>query len=133
MRLRLARVPLVIAAAACAAALAAPVQAAPADDDDREARVTGACSRTSEIRLRVRADDRTLRVELRIDTRRRGAPWSVVLLHERRIAFRGVVRTTRSSGSARLRRTVRDLFGRDTLVVRASGPGRETCRVRATL
>lgn len=132
MRARLAPVLVAVVLAAGASALAAPAQAASADDD-REARVRGACSRTSEVRLRVRADDGTLRVELRIDTGRRGARWSVVLLHERRIAFRGVVRTTRSSGSLRLRRTVRDLFGRDTLVVRASGPGRETCRVSATL
>ena len=119
-----------IVALAFACALAVPLPAA-ADDDDREVR--GTCSRGSETRLRVREDDGSLRVELRIDTGRRGARWSVIVLHERRIAFRGVLRTTRSSGSLRLRRSVRDLYGRDTIVVRASGPRRETCRISATL
>lgn len=118
-----------ILALAFACALAVPLPAAA--DDDREVR--GICSHGSETRLRVREDDGSLRIELRIDTGRRGARWSVIVLHERRIAFRGVLRTTRSSGSLRLRRSVRDLYGRDTIVVRASGPRRETCRIRATV
>jgi hypothetical protein len=120
-----------IVALAFACALAVPLPAAADDDGDREVR--GTCSRGSEMRLRVREDDGSLRVELRIDTGRRGARWSVILLHERRIAFRGVLRTTRSSGSLRLRRSVRDLYGRDTILVRASGPRRETCRISATV
>lgn len=119
------------ALAVAVAALACPLgaSAAPTDDD---VRVRGTCSGRSTSSLRLRADDGRIRVELRIDTRRHNARWSVILLHERRTAYRGTLRTG-SSGSLRLRRTVRDLYGRDALVVRASGPRRETCRVSATI
>ena len=57
---------------------------------------------------------------------------AVVLLHERRIAFRGNLRT-RSNGSIELKRSVPDWFGVDDLVARASGPRGESCRVSARL
>ena len=118
----------VVLLAAVVAALAVPVAAA-ADDDVRR---TGSCSRSSTIELKLRADDGAIRVELRIETGRRGAKWGVILLHERRTAFRGVLRT-RSNGSLELRRNVPDWFGTDTVVVRATGPRTETCRVSAAL
>lgn len=125
---------LLAALVAATAALALPVVATSASaDDDREVRVRGVCSRGSESSLRVRGDDGSIRVELRIETRRRRAAWNVILIHERRIVFRGVVRTARRSGFLRLRRVLPDLFGRDAIVARASGPGRETCRVSAVL
>ena len=117
-----------VALAAVMAALTLPVAAA-ADDDVRR---TGSCTRSSEIELELRADDGAIRVELEIETGRRQAGWRVILLHERRTVFRGVIRT-RSNGSLELRRSVPDLFGADTVVVRASGPRAETCRVSAAL
>jgi hypothetical protein len=114
--------------AAVVAALALPTAAA-ADDDVRR---TGSCTRSSEIELELRANNGVIRVELEIETGRRGARWRVILLHERRTVFRGVVRT-RSNGSLELRRRVPDWFGTDTVVVRASGPRAETCRVSAAL
>ena len=117
-----------VALAAVVAALALPVAAA-ADDDVRR---TGSCTRSSEIELELRADDGAIRVELEIETGRRRARWRVILLHERRTVFRGFVRT-RSNGSLELRRSVPDWFGTDTVVVRASGPRAETCRVSAAL
>jgi hypothetical protein len=124
---------LAVAAAALVAVLALPLGAAADDGDDREVRVQGACTRGSETTLRARTDDGSIRVEVRIDTNRRGASWRVIFLHERRIAYRGTLRTSRSSGSVRLRRTVPDLYGRDSLVVRSSGPRGESCRVVAEL
>ncbi|HSI98268.1 MAG TPA: hypothetical protein VK926_07890 [Gaiellaceae bacterium] len=121
-----------VAIVACASivALALPVGAIAAGaNDDREARAQGFCSGTSRSSLRVRADDGSIRIELRVDTRRRGAVWNVVLLHERRIVFRGALRTSGSRGSLRLRRMVPDLFGQNTIVVRVTGPRREICRV----
>ena len=116
-----------VLAAVLAAALAAPAAA----QDSREVRVRTECSTGSETELRLRADDGELRVELRIESPG-GSRWSVILLHERRIAFRGSVRATRSS-RLRVRRTLRDLYGRDRVVVRASGPRSETCRISATI
>jgi hypothetical protein len=104
-----------------------------ADDEPRDdVRRDGTCSRSSDVELRLRDDDGRIRVELEIETGRRGAQWGVIVLHERRTAFRGAIRT-RSDGSLELRRSVPDWFGTDTVVVRASGPRAETCRVSATL
>lgn len=84
------------------------------------------------MRLRLRSDDDAVRVELEVETRQRGSTWAVILLHERRIAFRGNLRTD-GDGSIELRRTVPDWFGTDSFVVRATGPRSESCRVSASL
>ena len=118
--------------AALAVVLSLPVAASAGPVDDEDVRVRKACSRGSEATLRVRADDGVLRVELRVDPRRRGGRWSVVLLHERRIVYRGRLAPS-GGGSVRLRRNVPDLFGRDAVTARASGPLRETCRLTATI
>jgi hypothetical protein len=120
-----------VALAALCAALALPLVAA-ADDGPDDVRRSGACSRSSEIELRVRADDNVIKVELEIETSRRGSTWAAILLHERRIAFRGNLRT-RSNGSIELKRSVPDWFGVDSFVARASGPRGESCRVSAKL
>jgi hypothetical protein len=120
-----------LALAALCAALALPL-AATADDGPEDVRRSGDCSRSSEIGLRARSDDDVIEVELEIDTPRRGSTWAVILLHERRIAFRGNLRT-RSNGSIELKRSVPDWFGVDVLVARATGPSAESCRVSARL
>ena len=72
------------------AAMALPLPASGSAGDDRdEVRRTGTCTHTSEATLRLRAHDGTIRVELEIDGERPGSRWAVILLHERRIAFRG--------------------------------------------
>ena len=81
--------------------------------------------------IRLRPDDDAIRVELEIRTRRKGSAWNVILLHERRTAFRGVIRSR--GDTVRLRRTIANWFGRDSIVVRASGPRLETCRVSAAV
>ena len=116
-----------------AVALAAPAAALGSTADGDEVRVTGRCSGTSTAALRVREEEDELRVELRVDTHRPGATWRVILLHERRTAYRGVRRTSASSRSLRVRRTLADWYGPDTVVARATGPRGETCRVAATI
>jgi hypothetical protein len=130
--LRRTRKTLAVVAVTVVAVLALPFGAAADDGDDREIRVTRACSSGSETSLRARTDDGSIRVELRIEPDRRG-PWRVVFLHERRIAYRGTLRPSSSSGTVRLRRIVPDLFGRDSLVIRSSGPRGESCRIAAEL
>jgi hypothetical protein len=117
--------------AALCAALALPLSAR-ADSRPDDVRRTGVCSRSTEIQLRLRSDDDVIRVEIEIEADRRGAKWAVILLHERRIAFRGSPRTD-SDGSIELRRSVPDWLGTDSFVVRANGPGSESCRVSAEL
>ena len=118
-------------------ALALPLVArADEGDDDTEAdvRVEQSCPGGSTIRLRVRTrDGDELRVDLDVRTPRRGTLWSVVVIHERRIATRLRMRTGSSSGSFSLRRTVPDWPGRDTVGVRAIGPRGEVCRASATI
>ena len=120
-----------VALAALCAALVLPLVAA-ADDGPDDVRRSGACSRSSEIELRVRSDDNVIKVELKIETPRRGSTWAVILLHERRVAFRGNL-GTRSNGSIELKRSVPNWFGVDSFVARASGPRGESCRVSARL
>lgn len=106
---------------------------ASADDDDRDdVRVRGTCTASTEFRLRVRADDGRLRVEFELDNRAGAARWQIVVLHERRIAWRGT-RFTPRRGSARLRMSLADWFGTDTVSVRAVAPRGETCRAAVTV
>ncbi len=121
-----------LVAAAVLAALVLPLGAWADDDPGDDVRRSGTCTRSSDVEVRLRTDDGRIRVELEIETGRRAAAWSVIVLHERRTAFRGTLRTE-SNGSLELRRSVPDWYGRDTIVVRASGPRAETCRVSATL
>jgi len=111
--------------------LALPLSAG-ADDGPDDVRRTGTCSRSSELRLRLRSDDDVVRVEVEIETSRHGSRWAVILLHERRIAFRGNLRTD-DGRSIELRRSEPNWFGVDSFIVRATGPRGETCRVSAEL
>jgi hypothetical protein len=113
------------------ALLLALTLAAPALADD-DVRVEGSCGAGAECRLRLRADDGSIRVEFRVDSRRSGERWRVTLVHERRVVWRGRVRT-RSGGSFRIRRTVPDFDGADEVSVRAAGPGGNVCQAGATL
>ena len=109
--------------------LASPSSARADDDPSVDVRVERACTVVSTVRLRVRArDGDRLRIEIDVRTPRRGARWVVVLIHERRLVVRAPARTSLSSGSLSLRRTVADWPGRDTVIVRALGPRGEICR-----
>jgi hypothetical protein len=104
-----------------------------ADDGEPEVREVGTCTAWSRATIRLEADDGEIDVEFEIRTQSRTRAWRVVLLHERRVAFRGSVEPRSGGRSIRLRRAIPDWFGRDTIVVRATGPGVETCRATATL
>jgi hypothetical protein len=127
--MKLRRRLLLLAALAACASLGLPAVATA--DDDGEVRKVGTCTASSRMIIRLRPDDDAIRVELEIRTRREGSAWNVILLHERRTAFRGVIRSR--GDTVRLRRTIANWFGRDSIVVRASGPRLETCRVSAAV
>jgi len=97
-----------------------------------EARVEATCGRSAEAELRLKARDGTIEVELRIDGERRGERWRVVLVHERRVAWRGTART-RSSGDLRIRRSLPNYDGADQVGVLASGPRGVRCEASAVL
>jgi hypothetical protein len=126
--------PLVVLAVAALLVLAAPVTARADDGDEADVRVERSCTARSTVRLRVRTrDEDELRVDYAIRTARRGASWSVVVVHERRIAWRGPARTGSSSGDLSRRLTLPDWPGRNTVTVRALGPGGEVCRASVTI
>ena len=122
---------LVAALVTCLALLLPTVAAA--DDGDREVRRAGTCTASSRATIRLEADDGTIDVEFEVRTQSTTKQWRVVLLHERRVAFQGPVKPRSGGRSIRLRRTIPDWFGKDTIVVRATGPGIETCRATATI
>ncbi|MEY2517238.1 MAG: hypothetical protein QOJ89_4596 [bacterium] len=131
------RLPRSATLAAVLALLAAAAPAAARDGADGgggDVRVSGHCSRgaTSQLRVRER-DDGTIRVEFEVRRGRSGEAWRVVIVHERRVAARASVRTSGSSGSFRVRRSLTDLDGPDRVTARGSGPGGRTCEATATL
>jgi hypothetical protein len=127
----LARVLASLLLAACAAA---PALARDGSQDDgrREARVSGTCAKGAASKLRLRSRDGTIRVEFDLTRRRPSERWRLVLVHERRVAWRGSVRTS-SGGSLRMRRSLDDYGGADSVRVRASGPRGLSCEASATL
>lgn len=102
-------------------------------DYDDDVRVRGTCGSgaDSELRLRDRGD--SIRVRFDVDGRRARERWRVVLVHERRVAWRGSARTNTSSASFRIRRSVPDFDGADQVTARASGPGGNTCEATGVL
>jgi hypothetical protein len=121
MRLRLALI-----ASLISLTLAAPAPA-PAPALAHDVRVSGSCGRGATSRLRLTAHDGAIRVEFEVRGRRGGERWRVVLVHERRVRWRGRARTRSGSHSFRLRRSIPDFSGADQVTVRASGPHGNTC------
>jgi hypothetical protein len=120
--------------ALCAiAALLAAVPAAAKDGGGRDVRATASCGGGTTSSLRLRARDGAIAVEFEV-RRRRGVPqrWRVVLVQERRVAWRGTVRATRSR-AFRVRRSLGDLAGPDRVTARATGPGGASCEASATV
>lgn len=121
--------PLAVAAALVLALIPAPAAARGGGDD--EARVSGVCAGGASAELRLKGDDGAIEVELRVERRRRGERWRVVLVHERRVAWRGSART--SGSGFRIRRSLPDFDGADAVSVVASGPRGARCEASATL
>jgi hypothetical protein len=121
----------------CALALLVAAPLALADDGggdagNRDARVTGRCSAGASSELRLQSRDGSIRVDFEVKRRHKGESWRVVFVHERRVAWRGTVRTS-SSGAFRVRRSYDDYEGADNITARATGPRGLTCRASATL
>lgn len=140
-RIRRPRLPRVRHAVALLGVLGALVAAGPAfardgrdDGGDRvEVRATGTCDRGATIRLRLRARDGELRVNVEIDHARPRSRWRIAVVQERRVAWRGRARVAPGSRSTEIEPRLRDLPGADSVRARAWGPRGVTCAVAATL
>jgi hypothetical protein len=133
------RRPLALAAALLAAAV--PLARAdggpgPGGGGDRgertEARARGACPGGGRWDLRLRGEDGSIALDVRVAAGRRvrAGRWRVVVVHERRIAWRGA---PRESSMMRVRRALPDYDGPDALLVRATPPRGVACVATATL
>jgi hypothetical protein len=131
----MARLGIVLALLALLAALVADAAVARdgRDGERIEVRVAGTCSGGVTSKLRLRSDDDGIELEFEVDQDRAGAVWRVALVHERRVAWKGVLRTVRPSGSFDVERRLRDLPGADAVTARAWGPRGAVCRATATL
>jgi hypothetical protein len=97
--------------------------------DVRVAGVCGTGGAASNLRLR---SDGGIEVRFEVDHRRVGEIWRVVLVHERRVAWKGLARIG-PDGSFEVERTVADLPGADEVTVRAWGPAGLGCSAVATV
>jgi hypothetical protein len=125
--------PSAVAAISLALALGAPSLALGHGGDDKDVRVSGTCGKGATSKLRLRAKDGAIRVEFEVDGNRAGERWRVVLVHERRVAWRGQARTRSGSGAFRIRRSMPDFDGADQVTARASGPRGNTCAATGLL
>jgi len=126
-----ARATVVIVIALLAGPVLAPAGASARHGGDDEVRATGTCGGGAKSKVKVKADDGALEVEIEVEHVRSGSRWSVTLVQEGRVAWRGAVRAR--SGRFEVRRTLRDLAGADRVRVTARGPDGLTCRAAATL
>lgn len=97
-----------------------------------EVRVAGVCGSGALAELRLKRRDDGIELRFGVDRRGAGAVWRIVLVHERRIAWRGV-RRTGQNGSFEVRWMLEDLSGADAVTARAWGPRGLVCRASATL
>jgi hypothetical protein len=144
------------ALAAVAIALSLPaVGAAGEDENEENESVTRVTCLSGTAALRLQADDGQdeddeddedddvdddgaeggglIGIDLRVDVKRPVVRWRLVLLHERRIVYQGVRRSTRAGHTLRYRRYVPDWDGRQTVAARLSAPAGRTCRMEATI
>ena len=117
-----------------ALAFASPVFAHDYDDHVSKA---GVCTKSSSSRLDLRRESsgpgKRIDVTFTVRARRSGVAWRVVLLHDRRIVFRGTRRTRPPRASFVLQQTLDDWYGSETVTARATSPRGEVCRASARL
>jgi hypothetical protein len=122
----------ILAAISLALALGGPSSALARGGGGEDVRVSGTCGKGASSEFRLRAKDGAIRVEFEVRSRRTGERWRVVLVHERRVAWRGSART-RGGRSFRIRRSIPDFDGADQVTARASGPRGNTCQATGLL
>jgi hypothetical protein len=87
--------------------------------NDRETRTSGGCSAGSDWKLKAKADDGRIEVELEVDSNRTRQRWSVVIRDNRARVFRGARTTVTPSGSFSVERHIANRAGRDRITARA--------------
>lgn len=125
------RVALLILCLALALALAPASALAKGGDGRQEVRVAGSCGKGATSKLKLKQRDGSIEAEFEVEHARSGATWRVVLVHERRVVYRGRARTR--AGAFEVGRRLSDLPGADRVTARGVGPRGLTCVAAATL
>ena len=117
-------------------ASAVPVVAAGtahAGSDDEVLR-RGACSGSTDWKIKAKPDDNRIEVEAEIDSNRNGQNWRWKLKHNGSVSARGTSTTRGPSGSFDVERRTVDAAGTDRFVFRATNPrSGEVCVARVRL
>jgi hypothetical protein len=98
-----------------------------------DVRAAGVCSKGVAAELRLKSGERGIELRFKLRQTQANSAWRVALVHERRVVWKGTLRTGRQSRSFELRRTLQDLPGDDTVTASAWGPRGLGCRATATL
>ena len=98
-----------------------------------DVRAVGTCSKGVAAELRLKSEERGIELRFKLRQTQANSAWRVALVHERRVVWKGTLRTGRQSRSFELRRTLQDLPGDDELTANAWGPRGLRCRASATL
>lgn len=117
---------------AVAVLILAPPMSALAKGGRDEVRVAGVCGSGSVAGLRLKRRDGGIELRFQVDHRGPGGVWRIVVVHERRVAWRGA-RATGRNGSFEVRWLLEDLPGTNAVAARARGPRGVVCRASATL
>jgi hypothetical protein len=112
--------------------LAADPIAALAKSGGPDVRVSARCGNGVTAQLRLRPRDGVIRARFEVDHSRAGT-WRVVLVHERRIAWKGAPRVTSSRDSFEIERALPDFPGSDAVTARATGPRGAVCQATAVV
>jgi hypothetical protein len=109
------------------ASLAAVPAVALAKDGRPEVRTSVSCGGGVTAELRLRAQDGVIRARFQVGRSRAGI-WHIVVVHERRVAWRGSARS-----SFEVERSLADFPGSDTVTARATGPRGVVCQAVGVL
>jgi hypothetical protein len=114
---------------ALAGALALSVAGAlPAMANDRDVIARGACSGSTDWKLKLSPDDGRIEVEYEVDSNVNGQTWKVKIFQNGQRVFSGNRVTSAPSGSFEMRTVVSDQAGADAFTARARNRGTgETC------
>jgi hypothetical protein len=127
------RLSVLLLAVALLSLVAARPLVAQAKDGDDQVRVKGTCGKGAASELTLKSGHDGLELQFKLHHSRAGDAWRVVVVQERRIAWKGAAKAAGSNGSFELRRTLPDLPGSDAVTVRAWGPHGLGCRATAIL
>lgn len=123
-----------LAASTLLAGLIALGVAGPIAAKSTDSIVRGACSGTSDYKLKVGPENGRLEVEFEVDSNRVGQAWGVTITDNGRTIFRGSARTMAPSGSFTVRDVTANLTGRDVFVAHARNAATgEVCRATLTV